>query len=257
MNTHDFFLKWYQTFAFNVSQDIFTNHVTSIGNHPWHIFTWGEVKAVEGEEAVSQLREKKFNAVLVFTGYPDHYSKIKIIKSQRKLLKLINTTDDIYLTSKDFSWTFVKTHESQCGPYFRERESNTVMNLNIDGNLDYYMNIEQGEKCDCNTCKNYYAKIKGDYPDLDRYFSEMGVNIEKPFEAVSLSDEEDTNGMMEYFAWYIVKGDCGLDYEIKINNLKIIKAVDYPNPCLQDDYFVLVVYNIKLPYKHPIEVKKN
>jgi len=248
MKTNDFFLRWYQTFAYNVSQDMMNNHVLSVGNLPWHIFTWGEVKAIEGEDAVSQLKERKFKAVLVLLGYPYQYSKIKMVKSLRKLLKMINTTDDIYLTSVDFSWTFVKTHESQCGPFFREREKNNVMNFNVDKNLDYYKYINQADKCDCNTCKNYYAKIKGCYPDLDQYLSEMGVNIEKPFEAVALSDDKDKNGMMEYFAWYIVKGECGIDYEIKINNIKITKAVEYPNPQLNDQYFALEVSNLFLPY---------
>jgi hypothetical protein len=27
---------------------------------------------------------------------------------------------DVYLVDKHFTWTFVHTHEAECGPYFRK-----------------------------------------------------------------------------------------------------------------------------------------
>lgn len=29
-----------------------------------------------------------------------------------------DTGSDVYIVAKDFTWTYVRTHESACGPYF-------------------------------------------------------------------------------------------------------------------------------------------
>lgn len=89
---------------------------------PWHIFTWGEVDAVERLEALNLQNNIDLNAVVTFSGFPDDFSKIKMIKSRRELNELLQNIDDVYITALDFSWTFVKTHEDYIGPYFKFRD---------------------------------------------------------------------------------------------------------------------------------------
>jgi hypothetical protein len=62
------------------------------------------------------------NVVITFSGFPDEFSKIKIIESKRKINKLLQNFDDVYITALNFSWTFVKTHDSYIGPYFKFRD---------------------------------------------------------------------------------------------------------------------------------------
>jgi hypothetical protein len=121
MKIESFFKVWYKTFAHNVSKDIMDEHVLAEGNLPWHIFTWGEVDAIEGLEAINHLNNIDVNGVITFSGFPDDFSKIKMVKSQRKLNELLQNIDDVYITALDFSWTFVKTHEDNIGPYFKFR----------------------------------------------------------------------------------------------------------------------------------------
>ncbi|MDD5293160.1 MAG: DUF4275 family protein [Candidatus Izemoplasmatales bacterium] len=122
MKIESFFREWYQAFAYSVSKDIMDERVLAEGNLPWHIFTWGEVDAVEGLEALNLLNNIDLNAVITFSGFPDDFSKIKMIKSKRKLNELLHNSDDVYITALDFSWTFVKTHEDYIGPYFKFRD---------------------------------------------------------------------------------------------------------------------------------------
>jgi hypothetical protein len=111
MKIESFFKVWYKTFAYNVSKDIMDEHVLAEGNLPWHIFTWGEVDAIEGLEAINHLNNIDVNGVITFSGFPDDFSKIKMVKSQRKLNELLQNIDDVYITALDFSWTFVKTQK--------------------------------------------------------------------------------------------------------------------------------------------------
>ena len=127
-NTIEYFFKeWYEAFAFNVPEKIMNQYVLENGNLPWHIFTWGEVDAIEGEDAKKRLIDQHFDSVMVLCGYPDDFLKIKIVKSKRRLKKLLKYDGDLYITSMDFSWTFVKTHEISFGPYFKIRERNTLI----------------------------------------------------------------------------------------------------------------------------------
>lgn len=124
MNIKSFFSKWYETYAFSVTKDIMDKRVLYSGNLPWHIFTWGEVDAVEGAEALNTLYSMEFDEVITFSGYPNNFTEIKKIKSKLELEKILENNNDVYITASDFSWTFVKTHEIYLGPYFKFRELN-------------------------------------------------------------------------------------------------------------------------------------
>jgi len=121
MKIESFFKEWYRTFAYSVSKDIMDQHVLAEGNLPWHIFTWGEVDVTEGLEAINHLNNIDLNGVITFSGFPGDFSKVKTVKSKKKLSELLQNIDDVYITALDFSWTFVKTHEDYIGPYFKFR----------------------------------------------------------------------------------------------------------------------------------------
>lgn len=84
-------------------------------------FYMGEVDAAEGLEVINLLNNIVLNGVTMFSGFPDDFSKIKMIKSKRKLNELLQNINDVYITALYFSWAFVKTHEDYIGPYFKFR----------------------------------------------------------------------------------------------------------------------------------------
>ena len=82
--------KWLSTFGKGVDKNIMEEHVTSYGNLLWHLFTWGEVPCLKGEDARKAVDKDR--------------------------------ASDVYIVAKDFSWTYVRTHEEGwCGPYFCKR----------------------------------------------------------------------------------------------------------------------------------------
>lgn len=48
----------------------------------------------------------------------DHDLALFIADAGRLTACLFESEQDIYIVDRNFDWTFVKTHESYCGPYF-------------------------------------------------------------------------------------------------------------------------------------------
>ena len=69
--------------------------------------------------------------------------------------------------------------------------------MNIRKTENYYKTLREDDLCDCDYCKNYYKEIKASYPLLAEYLEGIGVDIEKPFEAMPLEPYE---GYIEYMA---------------------------------------------------------
>ena len=70
------------------------------------------------------------------------------------------------------------------------------MKADIEKTRAYYRNLGPESICNCDYCRNYCAKVKAAYPEVARYLDSLGVDIEKPFEAMPL--EPDENGYLEY-----------------------------------------------------------
>lgn len=56
-------------------------------------------------------------AIRFYDGYSNHIDKISVIEkiSANRVDK--DKGSDVYIVAKDFSWTYVKTHEFGLGPY--------------------------------------------------------------------------------------------------------------------------------------------
>ena len=106
-------------FAAKVDKKMIKEHVTSDGNHLWHIFTWCNVPCIKGDEARLVFDSLNYAEAYRFTG--GYSSKIKNGGSIGKISALDVDNDpakDIYIVAKDYSWTYVRTHEKGvCGPY--------------------------------------------------------------------------------------------------------------------------------------------
>ena len=121
------------------------------------------------------------------------------------------------------------------------------MNIDIKKTKEYYNSISVNDLCDCNYCKNYYAQIKSIYPLVSDYLASMGVDIEKPFETSPL--EIDENGILEYCACqYIVFGNCQTTFSHQIGNVEFHLATSYPSIDINDEFFVLEFYPVRLKW---------
>lgn len=102
--------KWINSFGKDVSINDINQFVVGSENYLWHIFSFKLVKCIEGKEAEKMFKNFMFKESIVFS---ENNGKIKLINKNQ-----LFDYDDIYITDKNFRWTYVKTHESDCGPYF-------------------------------------------------------------------------------------------------------------------------------------------
>ena len=112
--------KWLSTFGKGVDKNMMEEHVTSYGNLLWHLFTWGEVPCLKGEDARKAFDELQYEeAIRFYDGYAGHIERADLIGKITAKAVDKDRASDVYIVAKDFSWTYVRTHEEGiCGPYF-------------------------------------------------------------------------------------------------------------------------------------------
>ena len=94
-----------------------TDFVAKYSSLMWHVFSYKILQCYECDEASEQFDgTEKSEAVLFLDGFTDTACRIKdISKLKAKSLEIF---DDVIITANDFAWTYAKTHEVYCGPYF-------------------------------------------------------------------------------------------------------------------------------------------
>ena len=110
--------RWLNTFAADVSEEDLGKHVLVGGGYLWHIFSYNLVPCLEGDEARKALAElPDTECYRFYKEYPPQdQPRIKAIEMSE--VSSLPYGLDWYLVDKDFTWTYVHTHEEDCGPYF-------------------------------------------------------------------------------------------------------------------------------------------
>ena len=110
--------KWLSVFGEGVDKKLIEDHVTSYGNYLWHLFTWGEVSCLEGNEARKKFDNLEYTeAIRFYDGYSNHIEKISVVEKLSSNEVDKDKHSDVYIVAKDFSWTYIRTHEFELGPY--------------------------------------------------------------------------------------------------------------------------------------------
>ena len=114
--------QWLDAFADGVSQEDLGKHVLSEGNYLWHIFSWKLTPCLEGDAARKALAALPAGKVYLF--YEGKWNDLPYVKPVELPLPgdFFDSLHDVYLVDKDFTWTYVHTHEAACGPYFCRSE---------------------------------------------------------------------------------------------------------------------------------------
>lgn len=103
-----------------------------------------------------------------------------------------------------------------------------MMQPDIEKTRAYYRDLGPENICSCAYCRNYCARVKAAYPEVDRYLDSLGVDIEKPFETMPL--EPDENGYLEYcVCQYVVFGSCPEDFTHRIGDVTFGRSDCHPN----------------------------
>ena len=118
MDSCELIERWLSVFGEGVDKKLIADRVTSNGNHLWHLFTWGEVPCLSGDEARKAFDALEYtNAIRFYNGYSNHIEKVSVVNklSAKKVDR--NKESDVYVVAEDFSWTYIRTHEFDLGPY--------------------------------------------------------------------------------------------------------------------------------------------
>lgn len=85
----------------------------------WHIFSF-EFLNCETEDTAKNLfnQENKKSCVIVSNVDDIAYH---LENAESIMAKLLEQFVDVTITASDFSWTYTKTHEEMCGPYFYKK----------------------------------------------------------------------------------------------------------------------------------------
>ncbi|WP_176560177.1 DUF4275 family protein [Brevibacillus dissolubilis] len=82
----------------------------------WHLFSFGKHPCLKEEEARMALDMIEKSSCYVF--YQHQRKALLLTEAAGITASDFEYEDDIYIVDKEFTWTYVHTHESNCGPYF-------------------------------------------------------------------------------------------------------------------------------------------
>ena len=113
-NTRTIKSNWSKLFAASISSD--EKRAIGYESYRWHIFSFEKVSALTNSKARNAFNKCKKDRVFAFYQHKDeafYVENAQLLKSTD-----FDSDDDIYIFDMVNKWTYVHTHESQCGPYF-------------------------------------------------------------------------------------------------------------------------------------------
>jgi hypothetical protein len=111
--------QWEEKFTGNLSKS--QKRKIYLEQYLWHIFSYQQVEHLSGQEAIEAFNTIKKNECFVFYQADDE--ALKLINSKDIKAEDFENENDIYVVDKNMTWTYVHTHESDCGPYFYKIDS--------------------------------------------------------------------------------------------------------------------------------------
>ena len=85
----------------------------------WHIFSFEFLKCQTGPNAKTAFDNENKSACVLISNCDDIAYKLR--NSESISSELLEQFIDVTVTADDFSWTYSKTHEDMCGPYFYKK----------------------------------------------------------------------------------------------------------------------------------------
>ena len=119
MTKNEFYSAWLSHFANGISKKNIEKYVVSARNYLWHVFSWELLDKkvfLSGDSAKQAYDQIDKRNTLYIDWFED--DETKKLTTKLSTAKALDEMTEIYVVDSDFSWTYIKTHESMCGPYF-------------------------------------------------------------------------------------------------------------------------------------------
>jgi hypothetical protein len=92
----------------------------------WHLCSWKKVECFEKEAAEAAFKKRLRQKCTVFYQFIDEAYLLEnaktLTKEELPYDQLHMYFGDIYIMEWEGNWTFIMTHETECGPYFIQKE---------------------------------------------------------------------------------------------------------------------------------------
>ena len=117
---------WDATFAGHISEEI--KNDIYYNEFKWHIFSYKKQACISEHAARSAFKTTNKNEVYVMYQNSPY---ITLLRSANEIVaEDFDTEQDVYIFDSSFTWTYVQTHESMCGPYYlRLNKKNNVSSI--------------------------------------------------------------------------------------------------------------------------------
>ena len=120
MSKQKFINQWLRHFARNIDkreiEDCFVN------DHIWHIFSYellSEGSFLSGDAARKEYDATDKSDCIFCDMYGQNGATDKMLDEYNSSKEIDSKMTELYVVAKDYSWTYIKTHENDlCGPYF-------------------------------------------------------------------------------------------------------------------------------------------
>ena len=120
MTKQKFTNQWLRHFAKGVAEKQIEQYVKD--QFIWHVFSWEHVKnenRLVGDDARQAFDAADKSEVICCDEYGGEGVKDRLPTRYNTAEKIDKWTVEFYVVAKDYSWTYIKTHECDlCGPYF-------------------------------------------------------------------------------------------------------------------------------------------
>ena len=127
MTKQKFINQWLRHFAKGLSKADFENHIKN--EYIWHIFSWKLLNfdnLLEGNAARNAFDLANKSNVICCDMFGGDGTSDKLPENLFTAEKIDRSKAEFYVVAKDYSWTYIKTHETDLyGPYFLKADTLT------------------------------------------------------------------------------------------------------------------------------------
>ena len=116
--------QWEYNFSNHISDEekksIYLFDNSGFCGYLWHIFSSDKKDCLKDEQAEKAFNNEQKDHCYIFYQHSDY--ALILNNASMFIANDLIYEEDIYIVDKEFSWTYVKTHETGwCGPYFSRK----------------------------------------------------------------------------------------------------------------------------------------